>query len=129
MKVIIGVLQLFIGLGAVAGGSMLINDPKGISLNLSVEWLEGSPFSDFLIPGFILLIFVGLGNTIGGVLTFIRFQYSPLITILLGGFLMLWILVQLAITGYTSFLQPFYFALGVIELWLGFTYKKKFTLN
>lgn len=56
----LGVLQVLIGLGAVAGGLGLIVDPTGASLGLPVEWLSGSPFPDHLIPDIVLLGVNGL---------------------------------------------------------------------
>ena len=52
----LAVLQI---LGATAGGIGLIQDPvQNIGMPLSM--LEGSPFSDYLVPGMILLFVVGL---------------------------------------------------------------------
>ena len=60
-----GVLQAFIGLGAIGGGSMLIIDPSGNAIGLPVEMLQGSPFPDFLIPGVFLFTVIGLGSMVG----------------------------------------------------------------
>jgi hypothetical protein len=54
-------LLLFLGLSAMGGGSLLIISPSGKLLGgLPLSILEHSPFSDFLIPGIILFLILGL---------------------------------------------------------------------
>lgn len=54
-------LQLVLSFGAIGGGAGLVIDPQGGSLNMPVSLLESSPFSDYLIPGLILMVFLGFG--------------------------------------------------------------------
>jgi hypothetical protein len=54
------VLHLFLSLGALAGGGMLVLRPDGSLLGMELGWLAQSPFSSYLIPGFLLFIFSGL---------------------------------------------------------------------
>ncbi|MEJ2079167.1 MAG: hypothetical protein P8Z74_14325, partial [Acidobacteriota bacterium] len=63
----LGILQLLVGLGAVPAGLGLVMDPSGASLRFRLEWLEGTPFSNFLIPGLILMIVNGFGSLAGSV--------------------------------------------------------------
>ena len=53
-------LLTFLSLGALAGGGMLILIPDGSSLGMGANWLDGSPFASYLIPGLILFITAGL---------------------------------------------------------------------
>ncbi len=54
-------LLLFLGLSAMGGGSFLIISPSGKLLGgLPLSILEHSPFPDFLIPGIILFLILGL---------------------------------------------------------------------
>lgn len=53
-------LHLFLGLGGVYGGMMLILGPDGSLLGMDVRWLDHSPFTTFIIPGLILFTMVGL---------------------------------------------------------------------
>lgn len=115
----LGVLQVLIGLGAVAGGLGLILDPTGASLGLPAEWLSGSPFPDYLIPGIVLLGVNGLGNLAGSLLTFMGYRHAGEIAVALGAFMILWIVAQVGWIGLSSWLQPLYFALGGVELVLG----------
>ncbi|MBK7231271.1 MAG: hypothetical protein IPH93_03095 [Saprospiraceae bacterium] len=52
-------LHAFLGIGAFAGGGMLLLKPDGSLLGMNPEWLEHSPFNNYLIPGVILFIFCG----------------------------------------------------------------------
>ena len=53
-------LHLFLGLGAIAGGGMLIVKPDGSFLGMDPEWLDHSPFDTYFKPGFILFTLIGL---------------------------------------------------------------------
>lgn len=56
---ILMVLLAIQALGAIAGGVGLVQDPVD-NIGMPLSMLEGSPFSDYLVPGLILLIVVGL---------------------------------------------------------------------
>ena len=47
---------LFQGLSGLVGGFGLIMDPTGSNLSIPVEWLDGSPFASYFIPGLILFL-------------------------------------------------------------------------
>ena len=54
-------LLLFLSVSAIGGGGVLIISPSGKLLGgLPLSILEHSPFSNFLIPGFILFIILGI---------------------------------------------------------------------
>lgn len=54
-------LLLFLGLSALGGGSLLIISPSGKLIGgLPLSILDHSPFSNFLIPGIILFLILGL---------------------------------------------------------------------
>lgn len=54
-------LLLFLGLGAIGGGAFLIISPSGKLIGgLPLSVLEHSPFTDFLIPGIILFLILGV---------------------------------------------------------------------
>ena len=62
----LGILQIFIGIGAVPPGIEMIADPSGSSFGMSVDMLINSPFSGFLIPGIFVFsgVMRGAGDTI-----------------------------------------------------------------
>lgn len=53
-------LLAFQALGGIFGGLSLTLSPSGEIMHMPVSMLEGSPFSDFLFPGLILLVLLGL---------------------------------------------------------------------
>ena len=115
----LGILQTFIGLGALGGGVLLVKDPSGSTLGLPLSFLEGSPFRDFLIPGIFLLTVNGIGSMIGAALTFTRRRYAQEIAIVLGAILIAWIVIQIVIIRSFHWMHVLYFILGVLELWIG----------
>ena len=116
---VLGILQLFIGLGAVGGGLGLVLEPSGARLGMPLEMLINSPFSDFLISGIVLLIINGLGSIVGSVLSFKLYRYAAEIALALGGFLVAWILIQVYWIHAFHWLHALYLSLGIIELALG----------
>ena len=123
---VLGILQLFIGLGAVGGGLGLVLEPSGANLGMPLEMLNHSPFSDFLIPGIVLLIVNGLGSIAGSVLSFKLFQYVAEIALALGTFLVVWILIQVYWIYTFHWLHALYLSLGIIELVLARLLRKVF---
>jgi uncharacterized membrane protein len=115
----LGALQAFIGLGALGGGFMLVIDPSGSALGFPLSFLEGSPFTDFLIPGIFLLVVNGIGSLIGAGFSFTRRRYSQEIAIVLGAILVAWIVIQVIIIRSFSWIHVLYLILGVVELGLG----------
>jgi hypothetical protein len=115
-----GVLQLFVGIGAVVSGLALILDQDGSNLSMSVELLKESPFEDFLIPGIALLSINGLGSILGSLFSFRCYLLAGKMAMILGVAMIIWISAQVYWIGWISWLQPVYFVLGIIEGVLGF---------
>jgi hypothetical protein len=120
----LGILQAFIGVGAAPAGILLIYNPSGSDLGMTVEMLINSPFLNFLIPGIFLLGVNGLGSLLGALATFKRYRFASKIAIGLGIFLILWIAVQAYWLGDLHWLHILYFILGNIELVLGLKLQK-----
>jgi hypothetical protein len=53
-------LQVFLGLNALIGGGAFLLAPDGHLIQMPLSNLKNTPFSDFLIPGLLLFIFVGI---------------------------------------------------------------------
>lgn len=120
---VLGILQVFIGIGAIPAGLSLITDPTGAGLGMPMDMLAGSPFPNFLIPGLVLLTVNGLGSLVGAVLTFRRQRFAPLVAIGLGIFLIGWIAVQLIMPNLGfHWLHPTYLILGIAEAALGWLF-------
>lgn len=109
---------LFQGLSAVAGGIGLVTDPTGGNLQLPVRWLQGSPFNDYLIPGWILLLVLGMFPLIVLYGFWAGRAWSEPAALLVGLALIIWIGVEVLIIGYHSDppLQLIYGLLGIAIL-------------
>jgi hypothetical protein len=118
-RILLGLLELFIAIGGIAGGVGLVLDTSGVNLGFTTMQLARSPFQDYLAPGLILLFLIGLGNLIGSVSAFLRYRYTGELALFLGGFLALWIIVQIFWLGFASWLQPIYLLIGCVEMLLG----------
>ena len=81
--------------------------------------LENSLFTNYLIPGIVLLIVIGVGNVLAGIVTFFRHRHFGNIAVFLGGFLVLYILIEIGIIGLLNLSQPLYLMLGIVEIILG----------
>jgi hypothetical protein len=54
------VLLVLQGVGGIFGGAALVLSPSGDLLQMPTSYLDGSPFSDYLIPGLLLLTVLGV---------------------------------------------------------------------
>ena len=68
------------------------------------EWLAGSPFKNYFVPSLILLIVVGGSLLVAAVAVLARLRAARLAAFAAGS--ILWIVVQVAIIGYVSWMQP-----------------------
>jgi hypothetical protein len=109
-------LEVFLSLGAIGGGLALMLGPRGEIIPLPVAALKGSPFDSFFVPGLILSSVLGLGPLAAALLAWLRHPLAPLAALTVGGALLIWLGVEIAIIGYSNDppLQPFYLLLGAI---------------
>jgi len=54
------ILLSFLGIGAIFGGTMFIVSPSGDLFKMPLSFLDGSPFSNFLVPGIVLFTVLGV---------------------------------------------------------------------
>lgn len=109
---------IVVGVTAVAGGAALIVGSVSPSLatvlSPPVEYLEGSPFSSYLIPGVILALVLGGLHLVVFVLVLRRHDRWVLAGAVAAFDALIWIFVQMVFIPF-SFLQAFYFAFGLAE--------------
>ncbi len=118
LRHLLAVCVLLQGLSGIAGGVGLTLDPTGKSLQIPIEWLAGSPFSDFLVPGLILGLVLGVFPVVIAVGLWMRKRWAGWGSVLVGLGLIIWILVEVLIIGYQPEppLQAIYGTLGVVIL-------------
>ena len=87
-------ILIVIVIAAFSGGFMLIHDDTGRSLQLSIDDLKGSPFTDFGIIGWILIIAVGIFSAISATVTSLHRKSYPYFIITQGILLLLFVVLE-----------------------------------
>lgn len=107
---------LFQGLSGLAGGIGLILDPTGSSLSIPIEWLDGSPFDSYFIPGLILFLALGVFPLHVSYGIWRCSAWAWLSALLVGFMLIIWIVVEILVIGYQPMppLQLIYGLLGFL---------------
>lgn len=120
-------LLFFQGISATPAGLLLVLDPTGERMQMPLTMLEGSPFPDYLIPGLILFVVLGLGAFFVMACLFFLPDWdwaqrlNPVeaqhwawtASAAIGLALMIWIVVQVLMIGGGTLLQPLYFGVGL----------------
>lgn len=131
--IVLGIVQVFIALGAFPAGILFLLEPDGSMMGMDLSLLGDAPFSDYTIPALFLLIVLGIGNALAALFSFLYLDLSGKAGIALGLVLMTWIGIQMYWMGYTSFLQPVMGVMGSVELYFGYSVmryiKKAFSIN
>jgi len=126
------VLLFFLGVGGIVSGALLFSAPNGSLIGMPVDYLKGSPFSNFLIPGIILFLFVGVYQIFVGYSLLRRptwhwpdkmnpcksYHWVWAASWAAGVILLVWIIVETVLLGYISLLQPIIAVWGVILILL-----------
>lgn len=116
-------LLLVNGISAMGGGILLVARPNGQILRLSTDLLAHSPFSDFLIPGLVLIFFNGLSSLVLAIITIVNSKPSPYFIIAQGIFLTLWIIIQVLMIRTFDTLQIIFGLIGLIIIFCGIKIK------
>lgn len=109
---VLSVLQWLVALNAFGGGAFGLAGAPG----LPREWLDGSPFSSYLIPSLVLIVAVGGVHAVAAVRFWQGYPRAWLLGRAAGVILVVWIVAQVATIGYVSWLQPAMGATALLEL-------------
>lgn len=111
----------FTTLSAAAGGIALIwgsLDPAADSVILPPpEYLQGSPFASYLVPGIALLLGIAATHGIAFVMLVRRSRWAFVVLAGVGYACLVWIFVQMTIIPFSP-LQALYFGIGCLEIGL-----------
>jgi hypothetical protein len=107
------VLEMVTALCAIPVGLALAQDPTGAGIGLPHEWIEGSAFGSYLVPGLYLLLANGLGMLVVAALTVASHPTAPWLTGILGTGLLIWIVVQVVVLPEVSPLQAAFGVFGI----------------
>jgi hypothetical protein len=88
----------------------------GEILPIRVSALSDSPFAHYFVPGAIPFTVLGIGPLGAAVLASRRHPAAPMLTFAVGGALLIWLIVEIVIVGYSNEppLQAWYLGLGVV---------------
>ena len=95
IRIALAVIEACIGLGAIGGGIALLIGAMGQWL--PVAFLQGTPFSDYIIPGLLLTVVVGGGMLLAAATQFIAREWTVLLSAAMGLVLIGWEIVEVAI--------------------------------
>jgi hypothetical protein len=106
-------LLLIQGLGGLGGGASLVAGPHGEVMNMPVSYLDGSPFSDYTIPGLALGLILGTWPLITLVGMRRGFAWAWYSSFAIGCGLVIFETVEVFIIPY-NILQPIFYTVGFL---------------
>lgn len=110
-------LLAFQGISGVYGGASLVLDPTGESMQMPVSYLIDSPFSDYFIPGFILLTVLGIYPLIVIYNLWKRDRQAWFGSVVVGSALVIWIIVEILMIGYQA-RPPLQLLFGLVGIFI-----------
>lgn len=108
-------LLALVALNAFAGGYYAMSG----AVDVPTEWLIGSPFHDYFLPGLILFIVVGGVFLVAAILVFVRLRIARVATFGAVAIVFIWLGAQVAIIGYVSWMQPTTAIIALVILLIG----------
>ena len=103
-------LEALVSLSAVVGGVAIVAG----AIQFPLEWLQGTPFSDYTIPGLVLAIVVG-GSSLVAAATILTGRGVGVLASALAGLIMAgYEVVEVAMIDHLNWLQVLYFVLGLL---------------
>jgi flavodoxin len=102
LRIALGVVLAVIALNAFGGGYYGMAGAKDVP----PEWLYGSPFKSYFLPALFLFVVIGGACLAGSIAAFRNANSARGISLLCAGLLISWIIIQVAIIGYVSWMQP-----------------------
>jgi hypothetical protein len=112
VRYVLGLLLAFGALNAFGGGSDGLSGARGVP----VEWLAGSPFEDYFVPSVVLFVVVGGTLAFAALAVLAGFRVARRSGFIAGATVLGSIIVQMAIVGYVSWMQPATFIGGLAVL-------------
>lgn len=118
---ILGILLLLLAINAFGGGYYAMAGAEGVPM----EWLQGSPFASYFVPGLFLFIVIGGWALFAAILVFMKNKFAPKAALISGVMVLLWLGVQFSIIGYVSWMQPTTTVAAVLILILAWQLRRK----
>ncbi|MEO5907151.1 MAG: hypothetical protein ABIQ11_10515 [Saprospiraceae bacterium] len=122
MKILrlIAVAALFYNaLGALAGGWGMMADPSGQDLQLSLSYLDHTPFHNYLYPGIILFMVNGVFCLVVLMATLFKWKHHELLIMAQGALLTGWIIIQITMIQLVYYLHYISVLMGLFLIFYG----------
>ncbi|MEO7722475.1 MAG: hypothetical protein ABIS08_11245 [Pseudolysinimonas sp.] len=115
-RIVLLVLAAFMAASALAGGVALVvgSVSPSLALGIPVSYLEGSPFSSYLVPGVILAVVLGGVNVWAFVLLLRRHPFAVFASAIAAFDGLIWIAVELVWVPF-SVLHAIYFTVPLAQ--------------
>ena len=128
MKTLLFILLSFLGVTATLSGLLMLSNPDGEIMKLSVSLLKETPFTDFRIPGILLTVLVGGTNLLA---IFYNMQRHPnrYNWAIAGGTVIIgWIIAQMILIRTLHWLHFLYLVLGLLIILIAYQLKGKWAV-
>jgi len=107
------ILLLLLGIGGLGGGIVMLLEPSGALLNLTPDFLDPLPISNFILPGLFLTIVMGFFPFIISWGLYKRAPWAWNAAAIQGVTLVLWICFQILLWGKPVGIQIVYLLWGI----------------
>jgi hypothetical protein len=112
----LGFLLSFVALNAFAGGYYGMAGAKDIPPG----WLDGTPFSTYFIPSLFLFVIIGGSCLFAAIAVFKKHPLGTKIALIAGAIIIVWLVVQLMMIGYVSWMQPVTASIALVIILITF---------
>jgi hypothetical protein len=128
MKTILFILVSFLALSTMLAALLMMSVPDGSLLSLSTDLLKQSVFKNFVLPGMLLLIFVGLINLVALYYNLINHKLKYNLSIAGGVMTLVWIVIQYSIIHQTFWVEFLYVVVGLSVILISLQLKGKYLM-
>ena len=128
MKTLVFILLSFIGITATLSGLLMLSNPDGEIMKLSVSLLKETPFNDFRVPGILLTVLVG-GTTLLAIFYNMQRHPNRYNWAIAGGTVIIgWIIAQMILIRTLHWLHCVYLILGLLIILIAYQLKGKWAV-
>lgn len=128
MKTILFILVAFLALSTIVAALLLMSVPDGSLLSLTTDVLKGSVFKDFVLPGLLLMIFVGVINLLALFYNLINHKLKYNLSIAGGAMILVWMVIQYSVIQQAFWLDFVYVLVGLSVIFISLQLKGKYLM-
>src|SRR5680860_276677 len=111
----LGIILIILAINAFGGGFYGMAGAEDVP----TEWLNGSPFQNYFIPSLFLFLLVGGSALIAAITVLKGLRIARTASLICGVIVLVWLIIQIAVIGYVSWMQPATAIVGLLIVFLG----------